>query len=121
MLTHLRSVTVRPYFRYRREIRIILGISRETHAVEQIEFLIRDEIEILKCQLENLEKENAQLKDDISDAIELGTVCFLCHEKDACSGPAPRNIDTDEGHNYGDVCPEGANPGWIGMPENADE
>ena len=100
------------------ENNIMKVFSGEERTEEQ---KLRDEIEILKCQLENLEKENAQLKDDISDAIELGTVCFLCHEKDACSGPAPRNIDTDEGHNYGDVCPEGANPGWIGMPENADE
>lgn len=100
------------------ENNIMKVFSGEERTEEQ---RLRDEIEILKCQLENLEKENAQLKDDISDAIELGTVCFLCAEKPVCSGPAPRNIDTDEGHNYGDVCPEGANPGWIGMPEDADE
>lgn len=100
------------------ENNIMKVFSGETRSEVQ---QLRDEIEILKCQLENLERENTQLKEDISDAIELGTVCFLCAEKDECSGPAPRNIDTDEGHNYGDVCPEDANPLWIGMPENADE
>ena len=82
---------------------------------------LRDEIELQKCQIENLQRENQQLKDDLADAIQLGTVCFLCGLQDTCPGPHPRPIDTDEGHDYGDVCPEHAQPRWIGMPEDADE
>lgn len=98
------------------ENNIMQVFSGESRNTEQ---QLRDENELLKCQVENLEKEKQQLLDDISYAIEIGTVCYLCSLKDSCAGPAP--VDQGDGFDYGDVCPPGAHPEWIGMPEDADE
>lgn len=93
---------------------VIVGSDEPRDEVQQL----RDQVEFAQCRIYNLEQENLQLREDISYAIEIGTVCYLCSLKGTCKGPGP--VDQGDGFNYGDVCPPGSHPEWIGMPENAD-